>query len=169
MMSSAKPSSMPTDRFSFCPAQAVAKRGSSHTASPTSSNTTVSLPFRILAVTFTNKAANEMKERLDVLVEGGVSRDLWVSTFHATCARILRRDIEKLGEPADAEGVSPSKKRAYTRDFTIFDTSEQATLVKDVLRQLNYSDKQYNPRAVLSLISRAKNESISPQKYRDNR
>ena len=117
-------------------------------------------PFRILAVTFTNKAANEMKERLDTLVEGGVSRDLWVSTFHSTCARILRRDIEKLGE-----GASRSKKRAYTRDFTIFDTGEQATLVKDVLRQLNYSDKDYNPRAILGLISRAKNESISPQKY----
>lgn len=122
-------------------------------------------PFRILAVTFTNKAANEMKDRLDALVEGGVSRDLWVSTFHATCARILRRDIEKLGERAASEGVSQSKKRAYTRDFTIFDTGEQATLVKDVLRQLNYSDKQYNPRAVLSLISHAKNESISPRKY----
>ena len=117
-------------------------------------------PFRILAVTFTNKAANEMKERLDILVEGGVSRELWVSTFHSTCARILRRDIEKLGE-----GASRSKKRAYTRDFTIFDTGEQATLVKDVLRQLNYSDKDYNPRAILGLISRAKNESISPQKY----
>ena len=122
-------------------------------------------PFRILAVTFTNKAANEMKDRLDALVEGSVSRDLWVSTFHATCARILRRDIEKLGKPAAPEGVSQSKKRAYTRDFTIFDTGEQATLVKDVLRQLNYSDKQYNPRAVLSLISRAKNESISPTEY----
>ena len=122
-------------------------------------------PFRILAVTFTNKAANEMKDRLDALVEGGVSRDLWVATFHATCARILRRDIEKLGENSESEGVSQSKKRAYTRDFTIFDTSEQATLVKDVLRQLNYSDKDYNPRAVLSLISRAKNESISPRKY----
>ncbi len=122
-------------------------------------------PFRILAVTFTNKAANEMKDRLDALVEGGVSRELWVATFHSTCARILRRDIEKLGERAASKGVSQSKKRAYTRDFTIFDTSEQATLVKDVLRQLNYSDKQYNPRAVLSLISRAKNESISPRKY----
>ena len=122
-------------------------------------------PFRILAVTFTNKAANEMKDRLDALVEGGVSRDLWVSTFHSTCARILRRDIEKLGESITSEGVSRSKKRAYTRDFTIFDTGEQATLVKDVLRQLNYSDKQYNPRAILSLISRAKNESISPRKY----
>ena len=122
-------------------------------------------PFRILAVTFTNKAANEMKERLDTLMEGGVSRELWVSTFHATCARILRRDIEKLGEGAAPGGASRSKKRAYTQDFTIFDTGEQATLVKDVLRQLNYSDKDYNPRAILSLISRAKNESISPQKY----
>ncbi len=122
-------------------------------------------PFRILAVTFTNKAANEMKERLDTLVEGGVSRELWVSTFHATCARILRRDIEKLGESSGSESVSRSKKRAYTRDFTIFDTGEQATLVKDVLKQLNYSDKDYSPRAILSLISHAKNETISPRKF----
>ena len=122
-------------------------------------------PFQILAVTFTNKAAKEMKERLDVLVEGSVSRDLWVSTFHATCARILRRYIEKLDESTASEGVSRSKKRAYTRDFTIFDTSEQATLVKDVLRQLNYSDKQYNPRTILSVISGAKNKSISPAEY----
>ncbi|CAI7989603.1 ATP-dependent DNA helicase PcrA, partial [Geodia barretti] len=109
-------------------------------------------PYRILAVTFTNKAAKEMKLRLDALVEGSVSRDLWVSTFHATCARILRRDIEKY---------------AYTRGFTIFDTGEQTTLVKDVLRQLNYNDKQYNPRAILSHISRAKNESISPETYQN--
>ena len=124
-------------------------------------------PYRILAVTFTNKAANEMKERLDVLVKGSVSRDLWVATFHSTCARILRRDIEKLGANAEAESVPGSKDRAYTRDFTIFDTGEQATLVKDVLRQLNYSDKQYNPRAILSHISRAKNESTSPETYRN--
>ena len=124
-------------------------------------------PFRILAVTFTNKAAKEMKDRLDLLVEGSVSQDLWVATFHSTCARILRRDIEKLGTNTASENVSRSKDRAYTRDFTIFDTGEQATLVKDVLRQLNYSDKQYNPRAILSHISRAKNEFISPETYQN--
>ena len=125
-------------------------------------------PYRILAVTFTNKAAKEMKQRLDGLVKGSVSRDLWVSTFHATCARILRRDIEKLGESTESESVSPSKRYTYTRDFTIFDTGEQATLVKDVLRQLNYSDKRYIPRAILSHISRAKNELISPRDYVKN-
>ena len=122
-------------------------------------------PFRILAVTFTNKAAREMKERLDALVEGGVSQSLWVATFHATCARILRGDIEKLGPNRESTDTPQTEKRAYTRDFTIFDTGEQVTLVKDVLRQLNYSDKQYNPRAILSHISRAKNESISPARF----
>ena len=107
-------------------------------------------PFRILAVTFTNKAANEMKERLDALVEEGVSKNLWVATFHATCARILRRDIERLD---------------YTRAFTIYDTGEQATLVRDILRQLGLNDKQYSPRAILSHISRAKNDFIKPIAY----
>ena len=123
-------------------------------------------PFRILAVTFTNKAANEMKERLDALVQGSVSQDLWVATFHATCARILRRDIEKLGTGTETKNVTRPEDHAYTRNFTIFDTGEQTTVVKDVLRQLNYSDKQFHPRAILSNISRAKNESISPADFR---
>lgn len=123
-------------------------------------------PFRILAVTFTNKAANEMKERLDALVQGSVSQDLWVATFHATCARILRRDIEKLGTLTETKNVTRPGDHAYTRNFTIFDTGEQTTVVKDVLRQLNYSDKQFHPRAILSNISRAKNESISPADFR---
>ena len=123
-------------------------------------------PFRILAVTFTNKAANEMKKRLDALVQGSVSQDLWVATFHATCARILRRDIEKLGTGTETKNVTRPGDHAYTRNFTIFDTGEQTTVVKDVLRQLNYSDKQFNPRAILSNISRAKNESISPADFR---
>lgn len=108
-------------------------------------------PFRILAVTFTNKAANEMKERLDTLLEGRVSRDLWVATFHATCARILRQEIDKL------EG--------YTRVFTIFDTTDQAVVVKEALKKLGFEDKRYNPRAILSHISRAKNDLLKPTAY----
>lgn len=125
-------------------------------------------PYRILAVTFTNKAAKEMKERLGTLVSDNLSHDLWVATFHATCARILRRDIEKLGAREGDENEPQSATHAYTRSFTIFDTGEQITLVKDVLRQLNYSDKQHNPRAILSHISRAKNDSITPREYQQS-
>ena len=108
-------------------------------------------PFSILAVTFTNKAANEMKERLDVLIGKNVSRDVWVATFHGTCARILRREIDKL------EG--------YTRVFTIFDTTDQAVVVKEALKKLGYGDGKYNPRAILSHISRAKNDLLKPMAY----
>ena len=108
-------------------------------------------PYRILAVTFTNKAANEMRERLDALIGVGVSRDVWVATFHGTCARILRREIDSL------EG--------YTRSFTIFDTTDQAVVAKEALKKLGYTNKQYNPRAILSHISRAKNDLLKPAAY----
>lgn len=108
-------------------------------------------PFRILAVTFTNKAANEMKERLDSLIGEGTSKNLWVSTFHATCSRILRRDIEQLD--------------GFTRNFTIYDKSEQVTVVKDILRQFNLDDKMYSPRTIHDLVSKAKNDSIKPGTY----
>ena len=108
-------------------------------------------PFRILAVTFTNKAANEMKERLDGLVGEGMSKNLWVATFHATCARILRRDIEQLD--------------GFTRNFTIYDKGEQVTVVKDILRQHGLDDKQYNPRTIHDLVCKAKNNTIKPDTY----
>lgn len=108
-------------------------------------------PFRILAVTFTNKAANEMKERLENLVESGVGKNLWVSTFHATCARVLRRDIEQLD--------------GFTSNFTIYDKGEQLTVVKDSLRQFGLDDKQYSPRTIHDLISKAKNDFIKPSSY----
>ena len=108
-------------------------------------------PFRILAVTFTNKAANEMKERLDALIGENISKNVWVSTFHATCARILRQEIDKLED--------------YTRAFTIFDTTDQTVVVKEALKKLGYGDGKYNPRAVLSHISRAKNDFLKPVAY----
>ena len=108
-------------------------------------------PFRILAVTFTNKAANEMKERMDQLVAEGVSKNLWVATFHATCARILRSDIEKLD--------------GFSKNFTIYDKGEQVTVVKDIIRQYGLDDKEYHPRSIHDLISSAKNNNISPSNY----
>ena len=93
-------------------------------------------PWNILAITFTNKAANEMKERVENLV-GEVAKDMWIGTFHAICVRILRRYIDRIG---------------FTSSFIIFDTSDQRTLVKQCLKQLNVDDKMFNDRAVLAEI-----------------
>ena len=105
--------------------------------------------WRILAITFTNKAAREMAGRIAQLAgEGG--REAWVSTFHACCARILRRDIEKLG---------------YKRHFAIYDEDDRIALIKGVLRELNLSDKEYPPRQVRAAISDAKNRLLSPAEW----
>ena len=104
-------------------------------------------PWRILAITFTNKAAREMKERVGGLLDAEVARDVWVSTFHALCVRILRRDIEKLG---------------MNRAFTIADPAEQLTLVKHILSDLNLDPKRYDPKGILSTISNAKNDLLTP-------
>lgn len=107
-------------------------------------------PWNILAITFTNKAANEMKERVENLV-GEVAKDMWIGTFHSICVRILRRYIDRIG---------------FTSSFIIFDSSDQRTLVKQCIKQLNIDDKMFTDRAVLSEISNAKNEMLEPDMYK---
>ena len=107
-------------------------------------------PRSILAVTFTNKAAKEMRERLEKLLGEGISKEMWVGTFHSTCARLLRENGGSIG---------------LERDFVVYDDDDQMTLMKECLHQLNLDDRQYAPRAVLSLISRAKEKLIQPEDF----
>jgi DNA helicase-2/ATP-dependent DNA helicase PcrA len=107
-------------------------------------------PWRVMAVTFTNKAAREMRERLEGLLGSSRARSLSLGTFHATCARILRREAEAAGIP---------------RDYVIFDTDDQRQLVKQALEDLNLDDKRYRPRSMHSAISQAKSELVPPQGY----
>ena len=106
-------------------------------------------PWNIIAITFTNKAANEMKERIANLV-GDEAKDIWMGTFHSICVRILRRFIDRIG---------------FDTSFIIFDTSDQRTLIKACLKDLNIDDKMFTDRSVLSEISNAKNEMLEPSQY----
>lgn len=107
-------------------------------------------PWNILAITFTNKAAREMKDRMEKLI-GAEANNIWVGTFHATCVRILRRDIERLG---------------YDKSFVIYDGDDQQSLIKTCMEQLKINDKNFPPRSVLHEIGRAKDELIGPAEFK---
>ena len=116
-------------------------------------------PFEIMAVTFTNKAAKELRERIETLLTEATGkalppRGLWVGTFHSICARILREEIEALGGP-------------YRRNFVIFDETEQLALIKDAINRLGLDDKAYPPRSVQSQISKAKNNNLTAERFAD--
>ena len=107
-------------------------------------------PWEVLAITFTNKAANELKERLGRMLGEEVAADVWASTFHSACVRILRRDIDRLG---------------FDRSFTIYDSDDSKRVIKDIIKELELEEKSFPPREVQTIISRAKNDMQMPEDF----
>ena len=108
-------------------------------------------PWSVIAITFTNKAAGELKERLERMC-GPASKDIWAATFHRACIRILRRDIEKLGA-------------GFNSNFTIYDTDDSKRVIRDVIKALSLDEKEFNPRSVMTVISNAKDKNQSPDQF----
>ena len=106
-------------------------------------------PWEIIAITFTNKAAGELKDRLAARL-GPEANDIWASTFHSACVRILRRDIDRLG---------------FDKDFTIYDTDDSKRVIKDILKELNLEEKTFPPRSVLAAISHSKDQYETPEDF----
>ena len=107
-------------------------------------------PWEVLAITFTNKAANELKERLGRMLGEEMAADVWASTFHSACVRILRRDIDRLG---------------FDRSFTIYDSDDSKRVIKDIIKELELEEKSFPPREVQTIISRAKNDMQTPEDF----
>ena len=107
-------------------------------------------PWEVLAITFTNKAANELKERLGRMLGEEIAADVWASTFHSACVRILRRDIDRLG---------------FDRSFTIYDSDDSKRVIKDIIKELELEEKSFPPREVQTIISRAKNDMQTPEDF----
>jgi len=108
-------------------------------------------PWSVIAITFTNKAAGELKERLERMC-GPASKDIWAATFHRACIRILRRDIEKLGA-------------GFNSNFTIYDSDDSKRVIRDVIKALSLDEKEFNPRSVMTVISNAKDKNQSPDQF----
>lgn len=126
-------------------------------------------PYNILAITFTNKAAGEMKERVDALI-GHRAESMWICTFHSACVRILRKEIGRLGNSGglgNNDGLGNNGGLGYNGSFAIYDSADQQTLVKQCLKELNIDDKRFTPRAIAAGISQAKNKLMDPRAYED--